>query len=486
MNEQDFQKYRLLARVAKQIHIRQWFSNPNIVGMAFGRKIIHNQITDEPSVVVYVMKKVSKAFLPISLLLPRKIFIGGDCINVDVIETGPIYPLAFTAKERPAPSGISIGHPLITAGTLGCLVTDLTDGSLCILSNNHVLANQNAAALGDDIIQPGSYDGGVTADTIATLKRFQMINSTGNTIDAAIAEVSNKSDVVNQMKNNLMPVPSPDHPAVGLLFAGSCNRTIMNPIRDVLGSLNVDFLLGGPTAIVDADIGMNVEKVGRTTEYTTSTVLEIDATVTIPYDFGNASFDNQIVTAWMSEGGDSGSIVCRGGNGGEEDNCGCGASTTARSILQRDIKEDIALEKVFREKYFVKTLTGRYLLDTFFNNENYILSRVNKIKSHKEDVAYLQYLYDKYVQVVRNIVLNPESDLKITSEYFNEGKQVLGRLKQYLSSDEQRAAEQLFEIVQNFEGKSAAETLKMLDDKKLYNDVVKIVSSIEALKKKDC
>src|SRR6185503_16827317 len=49
-----------------------------------------------------------------------------------------------TTRRRPAPMGFSVGHPLITAGTIGARVRDAT-GRFYILSNNHVLANSNGA-----------------------------------------------------------------------------------------------------------------------------------------------------------------------------------------------------------------------------------------------------------------------------------------------------------------------------------------------------
>lgn len=491
MNNKDFNKYRFFAKTVKLNHSRQFMKDPNIVGMAFGRRIVHNAITDEPSVTIYVMKKVSKTFLPLSKLLPRKLFIGGDYIDVDVIETGPFYPFAFVNRERPAPSGISVSLAnLGGSGTLGCLVTDLTDGSLCILSNNHVLANVDLASVGDAIVQPGDGDGGIAStDTIANLKRFQPIMASGNVIDAAIAEVKNTADVVNQMKDNLMPVPSRDHPAVGLLFAGSCNRTSMNPINSVLTGLNIDFL--NDDATVGAEIGMNVEKVGRTTEYTTSTILEIDATIKVDYGSSGSpdlrEFDNQIQTAWMSDPGDSGSIICRGGEGGEEDKCGCGSESEAKSVLQRDVTMDVAAEKVFREKYLLNTMTGRFALDTYFRNEDYILQRVQKVKANREDVNYIQHLYDKYADEFRAMALNPtDSKRRITTEHLKEAKQVIGRFSQYLKNDEREAANQLLDIAQSFEGKTVAEALEILDEKRVYNNVVKILSKVETLKKDDC
>lgn len=483
--DDKYVKTRSLVRSAKKMHLQQYFKQSNIVGMAFGKKKVNGRSTDELCAQIFVMKKVPKAFLPPSMLLPRKLYVGGDCIEVDVVETGPFHPLAFTARERPAPSGISIGHFSITAGTLGCLVTDLIDGSTCILSNNHVLAAENAGLIGDAILQPGPFDGGVDpADRIATLKRFIMLNNPSpNTVDAAIAQVINTADVIDQMKDNLMLVPSPNHRAVGLLFAGSCNTMIMNPIERVLAQLNIEFL-GGPGAITAAELSMNVEKVGRTTEYTTGTITGIDATVNVGYGIGTLTFDDQITTAWMSDGGDSGSIVCEGGKGSNEDKCGCGSSSAASSILQRNLKLDFALEKLFREEYLGRTLIGRYLIETYFNNEDEIVDRANNSKIKPEDRSYAQSVYDKYSEKLRKVAVDPQSSKeKLDARELKDAHAALGRLMPYLKSDEQAAAKQLMEITEKMEGKTASEILTMLNDKALYNQVVRIISSISSLKK---
>jgi hypothetical protein len=104
-------------------------------------------------------------------IVPKKL---GE-VRTDVQETGVIRALQSHAHRwRPAPGAVSIGHIDITAGTLGCLVT--RNDQLFILSNNHVLANTNAAKRGDPIIQPGRYDGGTSSDQIATLEDFISIN----------------------------------------------------------------------------------------------------------------------------------------------------------------------------------------------------------------------------------------------------------------------------------------------------------------------
>jgi hypothetical protein len=93
---------------------------------------------------------------------------------------------------RPVPIGVSTGHPAITAGTIGARVVD-GSGNVFALSNNHVYADQNQATLGGAVIQPGTYDGGVSpADDIGTLFDFEWIDFSGgnNLFDAAIAATS--------------------------------------------------------------------------------------------------------------------------------------------------------------------------------------------------------------------------------------------------------------------------------------------------------
>ena len=102
-----------------------------------------------------------------------------------------------TTRRRPAPMGYSVGHPAITAGSIGARVVD-GSGNVYVLSNNHVLANSNDASIGDPALQPGPFDGGTSADRIGTLFAFQSIDFSGgdNTIDAAIA-ISTTADLSN-------------------------------------------------------------------------------------------------------------------------------------------------------------------------------------------------------------------------------------------------------------------------------------------------
>ena len=57
-----------------------------------------------------------------------------------------------------------------------------------------------------------------------------------------------------------------------------------------------------------------VRKSGRTTGLTSGDITVLDATISVSYGTGRtATFENQIVTAPISEGGDSGSLVVAAG-----------------------------------------------------------------------------------------------------------------------------------------------------------------------------
>ena len=92
----------------------------------------------------------------------------------------------------------------------------LDNNRLCVLSNNHVLANQNNASVGDVIIQPGTSDGGhAPQDRIGVLDRFVRIGFPGpNTVDAAAAWTA--FSLVNPRHLTYKMNPAPIAPALGL------------------------------------------------------------------------------------------------------------------------------------------------------------------------------------------------------------------------------------------------------------------------------
>jgi hypothetical protein len=181
-----------------------------------------------------------------------------------------------TARYRPAPIGVSTGHPDITAGTIGARVRD-AGGNLYALSNNHVYANVNAANIGDNVLQPGTYDGGQDpADAFGTLFNFEPLLPgifDVNYIDAAIA-LSSAGELDNGTPPDGYGIPR--------------------------------------TQIVAPAINMPVMKYGRTTGFTTGNISDINVFTIVGYgpDY-YLWFDGQIMISGngFSAGGDSGSLI---------------------------------------------------------------------------------------------------------------------------------------------------------------------------------
>jgi len=175
------------------------------------------------------------------------------------------------------------------AGTLGSLVEKY--GIQYILSNNHVLARSNIGKPGEAIIQPGYADQSCPAsdeeaDTVAHLtarKRVKFGLDKRNKVDAAIAEV-----VPGTVRSN-----------------GEILR------------------IGVPGSIpVQASVGMEVKKSGRTTGLTRGIVIAVHATVRVeefPLDCAGeetrfARFVDQIMITSINDkrfenSGDSGSMI---------------------------------------------------------------------------------------------------------------------------------------------------------------------------------
>lgn len=149
-----------------------------------------------------------------------------------------------TKKYRPAPGGVSVGHPDITAGTLGGWVYK-EDHRRCILSNNHVLANCNEASIGDPAYQPGVADGGTAADEIAKLLDFVPIDFAGanNLVDCAIAEVNNEADVDPQIADLTSKVKDTVDAAMGMptIKSGRTTGVTEGPIDGMNLAGNVDY-----------------------------------------------------------------------------------------------------------------------------------------------------------------------------------------------------------------------------------------------------
>ena len=295
-------------RQAKTLHQSTLLTKSNVVGVGVGLKETRGDTTDEICVKVLVKRKLLPEALLSAELVPKEV----DGIRTDVIQVGDLRALQVpTDRWRPAPGGVSIGHYRITAGTLGCIVRDRDTGERLILSNNHVLANSNDASIGDAILQPGPADGGkISTDTIGTLLRFIPIQFTATPGTCDIANIYAK------LGNMIATILGSSHRVdVSIISPQAINKVDAALARPNLDSDVLDEIrnIGEIGGVLDAELEMPLRKSGRTTDFTTDKVQVLDATVNVSYGIGRtATFEEQIVTGPMSQGGDSGSLIVHG------------------------------------------------------------------------------------------------------------------------------------------------------------------------------
>lgn len=292
---------------AKSRNEKNLLGKNNVVSVGYGYKIVNGKRTDELCVIVGVTKKVRERGLKKRDIVPKSL----DSVPTDVVELGHIRALAFdpTQKHRPAPPGSSIAHYAVTAGTFGALLKQ--NGQSVILSNNHVLANSNDASVGDPVYQPGPIDGGTSNDRIGVLHDFVPIafpsGSGGGMPTCPIASF------VIKVCNFCAKMVGSSHRVSGYkVQADETNYVdaalaMPDNIEDVKGEIPE---IGSVGLITPAELGMEVQKFGRTTTYTKDSVLQLGATVSVSYGpSGTATFTDQIIAGPMSAGGDSGSVV---------------------------------------------------------------------------------------------------------------------------------------------------------------------------------
>ncbi len=134
-----------------------------------------------------------------------------DIVVGDVVASAP--PGALSC--RPIMPGYSIGHFAGVAGTLGAILKTPMEPSL-LLSCNHVLANVDAAKLGDGIVQPAVEDGGTETVGVLHWKRDLLLY--GNRVDVALAKLS--GDFVAHRVSKLGRPAREDRHSVSLAVPG--------------------------------------------------------------------------------------------------------------------------------------------------------------------------------------------------------------------------------------------------------------------------
>ena len=254
-------------------------SRENVVGTCIGPKRVGDRPMDEEALVVLVSRKLPEAQLAERDRIPPEVDFDDTTVRTDVQEVGDVRTQATATQPaeqpdrerrwRPAPAGVSFGHPEVTAGTLGGPPLETEGGRTVVLTNAHVAAPIDVAEPGDDILQPGAADGGTEDDVVgALLEGSEIRPDEPNTTDSALVEVD----------------PSE--------FTGT-----------VLG-------IGEFGGFTEASTDDTFTKSGRTTGVTTGGLRGRDARIKVRgYHDEPTVFEGVAVFGPMSAAGDSGSLI---------------------------------------------------------------------------------------------------------------------------------------------------------------------------------
>jgi len=317
----------------KEKYTQELMDKHGLTGMGIGYKQVGEEMTDRVSIVFMVEKKLPIEEIAGDQLLPSDL----EGFETDVVETGPIKALTLTAKVRPAVPGYSISHPSVTAGTLGCVVYD-GSGNRYILSNNHVLANQNNCSVGDATYQPGVYDGGTSSDTVANLSQWGLLYNRSFVVSSANATFGAKytnNGVTYTIMNTVSGsttlytdnLGAPQSSGVLTKTSGTGDATITFS-SSVVYSCKADCAIsaitnntlvtdtgywgGAITQYTNPTLGTVIYKTGRTTGTTYDVVTYVHTSFNVNYDtpLGILKIDDCFATTLLYgtlEGGDSGS-----------------------------------------------------------------------------------------------------------------------------------------------------------------------------------
>nr|CTQ96515.1 hypothetical protein [Kibdelosporangium sp. MJ126-NF4] len=466
----------------------RFLGDPGVTGVAKGFRTRGGELTDEPVVVVMVTKKRREALVSRRRLLPRTVTVDGRDFGVDVVETGEFSFSGSTAKPatgssdivermRPPLQGSSIGNVVDGShGTLGCLVRDKTDGTICVLSANHVLANFGHASLGESTAQPSVKDGGVAAsDTIATLKRFVPLVRDGdgvNTVDAAISQLAPDIELSTAVARNLMAPISPTHPAIGMAFISSkLGASFIAKIDTILSKLDVELLT--PNSTARAVVGRPIEKVGRSTGYTSSIVLDTSATIVVD----GYRFEDLVFAQRFSMTGDSGAVVCEGGNGRTPtpiDYVECRMLKTASTYYDLPLTGDNDLADKARDEFLGQSKTGNLLIQAMYMNLERGIARLAAAgEGTPEERAEARQYYDRYRSVIASVLADPNSTVALTQQHLDDIRRVFaGLAPELVTAAEKDAMWVLFDqVLTPALGKNRQQLIEYMDDLAVYQRV---------------
>lgn len=294
------------------LHVRLRDGKPikgsQVIRVYVSKKIPRDQFKNRHSTFQFFKKQLTEEDL-----IPTKI----NGFETDVVEIGlvtsldevvaprPVIPRQKTQlRYRPLQAGISATHFQSTACTLNCLFIENGTGRLLMASNNHCLARENTAKVGDAILQPSPYDGGrLPEDKIGEF--YKCVDIKFIAVKSPVRDLFLK--IIKKFKSQEAFFNKVDIAFASFKGCGACPKC--NPITNIC-DIKL-YSLGLPIGKILPDLNERVQKVGRTTGVTIGTIVSKTWTGTVKYSHGSATFIDCLLVSGknFSLGGDSGSPV---------------------------------------------------------------------------------------------------------------------------------------------------------------------------------
>lgn len=513
-----------LARAGERV-LELFGHDDNITGVGVGFRQRGGRRTDEPVVTVMVRKKRRPGLISRRRLIPSFIEVDGTRCPTDVVQARAVlmgangWPGLLGQRYRPLRFGCGVSNASDAqpdAGTLGAFVRDNTDRTVCILTANHVIADNNSAPEGDTIFQPAVLDYNrrqrETPEITVTgrLKRWVEITGGATAVDAAIAEVDEGVSVHPEYAGVELAPPNRNRAAIGMIVAGDGFGNVwLTNLATTLEELDVTLLTSAREEAVEATPPAQwtkLEKVGRTTAYTAGRVHAVNESVPVEVPgVGVVTYTGLIRAQWLGWHGDSGAMVMlhpgqdrRGYIELEEREIEsqqtiseyirnvfetCEVLPAIQYAFGVPITEDAELSDEVRDDFMSQSETGRFLITLTYLNTQLVNERLERRQS-AEQQAYARSLYETYQPVITDVMTNPRSTHKLEQTDGDNYYELLQALYEggVLTAEEYAAAYRLGRVHESaLNGKGRQELIDYMNLPETLMSVRQATLEMEAL-----
>ncbi|MER5526326.1 DNA/RNA non-specific endonuclease [Streptomyces sp. NPDC002677] len=160
-------------------------ADPNVSSVGIGHKLKNGTRGKQIALQFTVKQKAEPEALEAlgTTRIPETVTVDGVEVPTDIIQRSYQAHFRVVAEaekpERktrldPVAPGASVGGVTVTAGTIGCIVFDRTDGTPYVLSNWHVLQGPDGR-LGEEVVQPGRFDDNeISRNHLGVLRRSHL------------------------------------------------------------------------------------------------------------------------------------------------------------------------------------------------------------------------------------------------------------------------------------------------------------------------